>query len=290
MSSSKYILAATAIAGGVYYYDQNVQPIFPRPNQIHQELERVEHKAAESASNLQQKLTSKIDKGKTDLSKKTSELSDTLKDTKLYPAPSATDTKEAASIVDDIKKTVSSGGDVVADLAASVKEEKSRVTRTVHGYIDFINSLGKSEKSAVEKLATEAEATANSWFDWFGKREKDVENVLTSASKEAEKTTNEWFSWGSKKSDEISSTYEDSKSKLNSRFSQEKKRAIDTFENARAQYEQAIEKASKGVDPAYQKAAQKAKEDLNKSVSELKAYGDDVYTEYSSKIKDLFSK
>ena len=48
MSAGKYLLGTAALVGGVYYYDQYVQPILPR--QQHQELayqtQRVENKGS----------------------------------------------------------------------------------------------------------------------------------------------------------------------------------------------------------------------------------------------------
>ena len=59
MSAGKYLLGTAALVGGVYYYDQYVQPILPR--QQHQELayqtQRVENKGSE----LNNKLTKKIE-------------------------------------------------------------------------------------------------------------------------------------------------------------------------------------------------------------------------------------
>ena len=77
MSAGKYLLGTAALVGGVYYYDQYVQPILPR--QQHQELayqtQRVENKGSE----LNNKLTKKLKKERNLLMKRLNQSLNKLK-------------------------------------------------------------------------------------------------------------------------------------------------------------------------------------------------------------------
>ncbi|KAK6458903.1 uncharacterized protein RJT20DRAFT_4491 [Scheffersomyces xylosifermentans] len=295
MSSSKVLLGAVVLAGGAYYYDQNVQPILPwTQKQFNDGVQKVEHQTADFTN----KLTKKIDEGKNELAKKSQELTEQIKDSNLY--------SNLQSSVEDIKK-------VTQNTIVVVEDDSNPAVNAVRGYIDFVNKLGNSDKTVIDVSSVEkAPEAKKAWFDWFKGETKDYKKDLDKAKAEAEAKGNEWFAWGSKKSDEfaneanktidaqkaelnsqkaqLQSNYESTKKDLNDRYVEEKNRAIKSYESAKAQYDEVAAALKNSPDPLQNKKLRKAQDDLSSALSNLKAYGDDLYTEYYAKIKDILSK
>jgi len=295
MSSSKYLLGAVVIAGGAYYYDQNVEPILPwTQKQINHGVQKVENKTTDLTS----KLTKKIDEGKNELTKKSQEITEQIKDSNLY--------LNLQNQVEDIKRATQNNIVVVED-------DANAAVSAVRGYIDFVNKLGNSNKTIIDVSSVEkAPEAKKAWLDWFKGEGEEYKKDVSKAKAEAEAKGNEWFNWGSKKSDEFAneanktiesqkaeynsqkaqfkSNYEATKNDLNDRYVQEKNRAIKSYESAKAQYDEIAAALKKSPDPLQNRKLKKAQEDLGSSLSNLKAYGDDLYNDYYSKIKDILSK
>ena len=124
MSAGKYLLGTAALVGGVYYYDQYVQPILPR--QQHQELayqtQRVENKGSE----LNNKLTKKLKKERNLLMKRLNQSLNKLKTlmfTKNY---------------NQIPK-------ITKHVEDAVDNDKNVFVVGIQKYIDFVNQLGEGK-------------------------------------------------------------------------------------------------------------------------------------------------
>ncbi|CUM65561.1 uncharacterized protein PRCAT00003207001 [Priceomyces carsonii] len=319
MSATKYFLGTAAILGGVYFYDQNVQPIIPRKQQVQHDLDKLNKKQ----TNLSNKFTLKIDETKQKVQKQPP-IKEQIKDTSVYQnlANNASDAKDKFN-----KNT-------------TPDSEKNFLVRGVDKYIDTVNDIGGGKKhSNVQSLSNEAEAQKNSWFNWFQKEDdrfqKKLDNTKDDAANKknewfswgskktdelkdksnasadrAEEKKNEWFNWGSKKSDELQnrasdsynsakneaqkqrsnleSSLESTKNQFTSSYNEGKQKAIESYENAKSRLDELSANFSKSQEPDKQEKLNRAKGDFNSSLSNLKAYGDDVVDEINSKVKSAF--
>lgn len=361
--SNKYFLGTIALVGGVYLYDQNVQPIIPRQQQLKHDLDKVDHKQAD----LSKKLSNKIEEGKKELSKKPS-LKELLKDTTLY--------QKVVNNAEEYKDAVNE--------ATTPDSEKNFLVRGVDKYIDVVNSIGDSNKTttpystmsgqvevkekpwfggwfqkedSVERAKKDAEAKKDEWFSWGSKKSGEAKKEYGKAKNDAEAKKDEWFSWGSKKSDEASrdierakkdanskanewsawgskkadqaandveakkdewanwgskksdelskdfnkkydqgkdelnkqlakfqGNYEQTKNQLSAKYEEEKARAISTYEAAKANLDDLTTKFVRSTEPDKEVKLQRAKEDFNSSIFNLKSYGDDVLEDINRKL------
>ncbi|KAK6463121.1 hypothetical protein DFJ63DRAFT_312446 [Scheffersomyces coipomensis] len=292
MSSTRYFLGAAAILGGAYWYDQNVQPIIPRqqredikqfekhaqadlkkfeketvPNQYQQHIEK-------PLNSITQQINEQSKKLESNLKSSTDSVVQQVKDSKLYQDLQTKPQEIRSSINTAIK---------------DIEDDKSYLVKTVDHYIDLINHIGESaaptpttDYSTVSRRVEIKEPNTNWFGNWFGsKAETDLEKTKS----ELEKTTNSWLNWGSAKSDELNQSVNEQKDKFSKRFSQEKDNAIKQYDQAKRDLDDLIASSAPNVnDPRLIKA----KQDLLSSVNHLKAYGDDVYQEYSDKISKFF--
>ncbi|KAI5968814.1 PRS, partial [Candida margitis] len=217
MSAGKYFLGAAAIAGGVYYYDQNVERILPRKE--HQQLAQQTAKIDEKAHEWNNKLTQKIEDGKKELEKKTDSVTSSVKESDAY--------QTFRGNKEDYRKSVKD--------AATPEDEKSVFKRGMQKYIDFVNCLGtnsvKTGETQVSSVGPLPEVKEKPIFgNWFGKSDVDEAKDKAESEKnklfnwgsdkadeakaDAERKKNEWSAWGSKKSEEAKSEAEHEKSKL----------------------------------------------------------------------------
>ncbi|KAK6200206.1 uncharacterized protein RJT21DRAFT_41866 [Scheffersomyces amazonensis] len=267
MSSTRYLLATVAIAGGAYWYDQNVQPIIPRQqrNEIKQELNKFQDKAhnqiVQPAQDLNNKLTKEIKNSKQELTE--------AKDSRLY--------KEIKAVREDIQASYDKA-------VKDIDEDKNILVKAVGKYIDAINSIGESATSKANETreeVTQQVEKSKGWFeDWFGSKTDKVEAEL-------EKSKKDWLNWGTSKQDELSKNYENTKKQLGERFDKEKQRAIEQYEIAKKNFDNLVADLQPDSPNREQKLS-RAKQDLTNSVNNLKAYGDDLYKDYSAKISNLF--
>ncbi|ODV79873.1 putative hyphal cell wall protein [Suhomyces tanzawaensis NRRL Y-17324] len=309
MSASKYILGTAAIVGGVYYYDKNVQPILPRQQrqQIRHEVDRAEQKS----SDLTNKLSNKIEESKKELSQKSQEFTDKIKDTTLY--------QKVTEHQDEAKANYR---------ALKAPEDKNLIARGVDKYIDLVNGASgvDTKTTPYSSVSPDYEVKEKSWFgDWFKKDDDKFNQKLGEAKKEASDKKDEWISWGSKKSDEaekqgeswskwgskktdelsndINKTYEDGKKELNKQgsklqsnlsetkdqlsasYQEGKAAAIRNFEEAKAKVDELTTRLQKSTEPNKEEKLHQARLDLNSSLANLKSYGDDVVNEITSKFK-----
>ncbi|MDC6271505.1 hypothetical protein PP707_04335, partial [Acetobacter pasteurianus] len=216
MSAGKYALGAAAIVGGVWYYDQNVQRILPRKEhqQLAQQTARIDHKAHE----LNNKLTNKIEDGKSHLQKKTETVKDDVKSSQTY--------KDFQANKTDYKKHVED--------ATTPRSEKSVFALGMERYIDFVNCLGegkvKTGETQYSSVGPLPEVKEKPIFgNWFSKGEDKVDQ----AKEEAEKKKNEWTAWGSSKADQAKADAEKEKNKLFNWGSDKKDEAKDKAEQAK---------------------------------------------------------
>ncbi|KAI5955445.1 CSP37 [Candida theae] len=195
MSAGKYLLGAAAIAGGVYYYDQNVERILPRKE--HQQLAQQTAKVDQKAHEWNNKLTQKIEQGKKELDKKTNSITESVKESDTY--------QKLHQNKEDYRKSVKD--------AATPEDEKSIFKRGMQQYIDFVNCLGtnsvKTGETQISSAGALPEVKEKPIFgNWFGKSDVDE------AKDKAEQKKDEWVSWGSKKTEQAKADAEHEKNKL----------------------------------------------------------------------------
>ncbi|KAL6454744.1 CSP37 37 kDa cell surface protein [Candida maltosa Xu316] len=318
MSAGKYFLGAAALVGGVYYYDQKVQPILPRKQ--HQELAQHAQSIDNKANELNNKLTQKIDDGKDFIIQKTDSAVQQVKDSSIY--------KNVKQNTQDYKKSVEE----------ATEQDTNALVAGVRKYIDFINKLGEGKietgTTQYSTVSPNVEVKEKSIFEgWFGSSDSDkLKNKANQAAndvKEAkEKAEEGFFNWNSKKLDELdaksndalnwtnkqidyasaefnkyyaqaqkdwtdsidnlSKQWEDSKKSLNGKFDAEKDKAIKTVRDAKTQFEKTRDEVAN--DPYKKEKLDKAKDHFQSAVHNLKLFGDDIYNDFDKKFKDLFNQ
>lgn len=320
MSAGKYLLGTAALVGGVYYYDQYVQPILPR--QQHQELayqtQRVENKGSE----LNNKLTKKIEEGKKFVNEKTESVTKQVKNSDVY--------QKLQLNTEDYKKHVED----------AVDNDKNVFVVAFQKYIDFVNQLGEGKvqtgTTQYSTVSPNVEVKEKSIFgNWFDKSDNKVDQLKNDADKKineakdkAESTKSDFFNWNSKKADELdkkaneainwtnkqidyasaewhkhyeqakgdwnkalddlSKQWNDSKKQLNGRFDTEKDRAIKGVEDAKSNFEKLSNDLAN--DASKNQKLKDAQDHFGKSLENLKLFGDDVYNDFAKRFDDLFNR
>ncbi|CAI5755531.1 unnamed protein product [Candida verbasci] len=270
MSTGKYLLGTAAIVGGVYYYDQFVQPILPRKQ--HEQLNKTTNRIDKDSNRINDKLSDKIEQGKNLLQEK----KEALKDTKLYKNFTNDDKK-----VDELK--------YFARENTTPDDDKSVLKKSVQKYIDFINCLGEGKYETErtpyssmgeleevkekpifgglfnkkDEVKDKAEAKKNEWSNWGSKEldqaQSDAEakknewsswanKKLDQAQSDAEAKKNEWSNWGSKKADELKDDAETKKNQL-SNWTSEKTDQTEAKKNELTSWgSKKLDEASKDLD------------------------------------------
>lgn len=179
--SSKKILSGLVIAGGgLYYYDQNVDPIVSRvliPEKVPQPsytatppVMKDELKKQEPAG-IRKELEDKYNQ----IESKTSELSSRLTSSFQSGSGSGSGSGSAHPAADRFN----SGGTIPKP------GEGFSLRLAVANYFDYINSVGESlmgKKTSEVPNTEEVKSNANSWFNWGTQKAKDVGEEEKSAA------------------------------------------------------------------------------------------------------------
>lgn len=309
--SQKVLIGAVVLAGGAYLYDKNVSPIFSKQKvQVNYELQKLEHKSKD----LGDKLTDKLQDTKQDLSKKTSEIKKSVEKSDLYNSLKQKTTdfqKQAEQYKHDVKDAANA--------------DKSFFVKGVHYYIDKVNEIAGATEQTTEystmshRVEVKPQQPSKSWWNsWFGSKEKEVKQFGENVKNDAEQTKNSWLNWGSKKADEVEKSidhksdvarsdyyktksnaegaYQDTKKSVESTYNDIKKeaqnygstaynegkdKAINAYETAKKEYDN----FASGLSSADTKHLEKAKQNLNSALNNLKSYGEEVVNEVNKKFK-----
>lgn len=303
---TQIIALGAIVAGGAYYYDQNVQPIWSNhkvpPIEDDKkppfDLKKIDSKTKE----LGNKLTNRFEEQKKEIESKT----------------------KNSSLFNQVKE--------------EPKDNRTLPIKLADKYIDVVNSFGESTTAKTKELnqdsknlKSKVEDESKSWFNWFDSKKKD-EQANLEASKEhwfdwgaskqdqltsqAEEEKKNWLNWGSAKKDEVNDQLNDvkdwNKSKLqeadetrlkyqqqvkdeydvqakkfNDTLSKEKKAAIDQYNSAKHNLEDLTSKLSSKTSSLFgskEEVSEKekanahlnqAKKDFEDSLNNLKKFGDD---------------
>lgn len=261
MSTGKYLLGTAALVGGVYYYDQYVQPILPRKQR--EELAYQTKNLEQSANDINNKLTKKIEEGKDFVVKQSDAVTKQVKDSSIY--------KDVKKSTEDYKSAVENATDF----------DKTSARKAIQKYIDFINQLGEGKfettTTQYSTMSPNAEVKETSIFDsWFGGAKTDAQKAKDEARKKAEnakesvkdatkKAENGFFNWSSPKIEEADKQIE--------------KAANDTVNWANKQYNQAANEVNKQIDYAsaeFNKYYAKAEKDWSKAINDLNKQWEDT--------------
>lgn len=279
--AKKILLGLAVVGGGLYYYDQNILPIFTtdkkgapiavgqaKPSkEVRKEYGKLEDKAKDFGSQLKKT----VDEGVTDLKNKKDSAISSIKDSDTY--------EKWSQKLEDYK------GDV--KVAADSLDDKPLANKLAAKYIDIVNKLGETDDERLKELplATSARQqeikkelaqSQRTWYSWFsGEKEElksDIKNTKDDLAALAEKEKNAWFNWGSKKADEAQQAAENAKKDAKA----EKDKWVNWGSNKADEAQRAAEDAKKDVKAEKDKwvswgsnkadEAQKAAEDAKKDV------------------------
>ncbi|EEQ36163.1 hypothetical protein CLUG_00286 [Clavispora lusitaniae ATCC 42720] len=247
--SKNFLIGAAVLGAGVYYYDQQVQPIFPRNAKNQVTLPHPSENVRKSAQDVEVKAK--------ELGSQARDFGSSLKKTVSLSADEAK--QKADSTIASIKEsdTYNKWSEKLDSYAQDVKvaadevENKPAPNRWAAKYIDFVNSLGqtkdeklkelasstslrqqeikndldykstswsswwsgkKSEAEAEkDRLANKAEAEKQGWLNWGSDKKREAEKKWESGKQQAEAEKQSWLNWGSKKADEAEKTAKDVK-------------------------------------------------------------------------------
>lgn len=279
--AKKILLGLAVVGGGLYYYDQNVLPIFTtdkkgapvaigqaKPSQeVRKEYGKLEDKAKDFGSQLKKT----VDEGVHDLKNKKDSAISSIKDSDTYD--------KWSQKLEDYK------GDV--KVATESLEDKPLANKLAAKYIDIVNKLGETDDERLKELplATSARQqeikkelaqSQRTWYSWFsGEKEElksDIKNTKDDLAALAEKEKNAWFNWGSKKADEAQQAAENAKKDAkaekdkwvnwgSSKADDAQKAAEDAKKDVKAEKDKWVNWGSKKADEA-QQAAENAKKDV----------------------------
>ena len=187
MGNGTKILATGAIAaGGLYYYDQNVQPIFsrrkvpPAPNSTYTSTYGKQADPFEERTN---ELDLRVSTYKTPQQKKISQ-----------KAENAYDSIKHSSLVNKL----SSKSDELENKLDD--HNKNALVRLGDKYIDLVNKVSgdgpiseRELRERANRLQARADREASSWFNWFGAKKDEAGDRLDDARKHAEREKKKWL-------------------------------------------------------------------------------------------------
>lgn len=314
MSANKII--PVVIAGGaLYYYDQNVNPIISRS--FHQAPEK-KTQATSTVEQVKQE-TKQIGKSFENqynrLENKTNELYQKI------PSFNVNGTKEQAKKEFDDKKTELTNNDNIfkqgiasyfdwvnsiggsARYEANLKSQKDTKAKTWFTWASkqaddsletfdldkakTINEYKKTKLSLDElvkeyqnkHLTKEQQENLDKARKSFNQSLTHLQNygsdLVDSINDSLNQTTNSWWKWGNKKGDELSDNYD-----------AQKQKAIKQYESSKKKFDELslkIGNKSKAEKDDYLKDAQK---DLNKCLTNLQRFGNDVVDETNAKFQE----
>lgn len=279
--SKKLLAGLVVVGGGVWYYDQNIHPIFSNDDKLkHQvtqakkdatpsedtnrELRKLDNKARDFGSQLKQTAS----KSTEDVRNKADSTLDSVKDLDLYKKWS----KKLDLYGDDVK------------LAAEDIERKPLGHRVAAKYIEWVNSVGQTDDEKLKELASsnprrqhqirdELNRSNQTWGEWWSGKKDKLDDKAEQAKKDAEQKKDLWFNWGQEKKDEARDKAEQAKKDAENKKDSWLNWGQDKTDEARNKAEQAKKDAENkkdswlnwGLDKKdeVKKDAKDAKKDLN---------------------------
>lgn len=238
--SKKVFLGLAVVGGGLYYYDQNVSPLFTtdkkgapiavgnaKPSkEVRQEYNKLEDKAKDFG--LQLKKT--VDEGAHDLKNKTDLAVSSIKNSDSYEkwsqkledykgdVKTATDSLEdkplpnklAAKYIDLVNKIGETDDERLKELQSAtsarqqeIKKELAKSQGTWYSWLTGQkDDLKEEAKDKKDELAAKAEKEKKAWFNWGSDKVDDAKQAAHDVKKDAQSEKDKWVNWGSKKVDD----------------------------------------------------------------------------------------
>lgn len=229
--AKKIILGLAVVGGGLYYYDQNIGPIFPRA-----ETEKIKQQAikwgkvAEPAPEVKaefRKLDTKAREFSTQLKNTVSELAEGLKKKAEAIRKQADSTVDSVKKSDDYKEWSQKLENYSDDVkrAAEAIEEKPLPNRLAAKYIEFVNSIGQTDDEKLRELQSapshrqqelrdELAASNKSWSSWWSGKKAEAHHTADKFAQNAANEKNSWLKWGNAKANEAQAKTESTKKDL----------------------------------------------------------------------------
>lgn len=218
--AKKLLFGAALVGAGVYYYDQQVQPLFPRNEKtqvlIAQPPVHVEQ-AARGADARAKQLGSQV-----------RDLGSLVKKNVGVQAEAAE--KKTNSVIASIKdsETYSRWSDKLDSYSQDVKVAAEEVDKKPWGnwlavkYIDIVNRLGQTKEEKLNELASSTSARQQEikkdldyketkWYSWWSGKKDDARAEADKLASTAEAEKKSWVRWGNKKADEVEKNAQDAK-------------------------------------------------------------------------------
>lgn len=308
--AKKLLFGAALLGAGVYYYDQQVQPILPRnasnqisvapPAEVKKAARETEAKTKEVGAHVRDlgSLVKKTVGLQADaVEKKGNSVIESIKDTETYNRWS----EKLDSYSQDVKT------------AAEEVDNKPLGNWIAVKYIDFVNRLGQTEDEKLKELASSTSARQQEikkdlsketrWFSWWSDKKEDArakaDDLAYRAEQEkkgwvnwgndkVETEKNKWYKWGNAKKEEAKAKGEEAQAdlkaslkhqqkELGQTFEEGKSRAVAEYNRARSNLEDLLKKTGdKASDLADDSRLRKAKKDLESAGESLRLYGADL--------------
>lgn len=292
------IIGAALVGAGAYYYDQQVQPIFPRnyknqvvaphaSGQVELAARDAEAKAKEFGTQVRDfgsQVKNSVGRQAETAEKKTNSVIDSIKDTETYNRWSekldsyTLDVKVAAEEVDNkplgnwlaikyidfVNRLGQTREEKLNELASSTSSRQQEIKKDL-GYNNtkwYSWWSGKKEDARAEadRLANKAEAEKNSWLSWGNKKADEAEKGARDTKKNVEDEKNKWLSWGSAKSDEVKQKSESAQSDVKATLEQQQKELSKSLEAGRERAIGEYYRAKKNLEDLTKQAGNKASE------------------------------
>lgn len=288
--SKKLVAGLVVVGGGLWYYDQNVHPIFSNEDKFKQKVSNAKHQAQPSddttkelrkldskARDFGSQLKSTANKSTEEIRHKTDNAIDSVKESDLYKKW----LKKLDSYTDDVQR------------AAEEVENKPLGPRLAAKYIDFVNRLGQTEEEKLKELASsnpsrqreiraELDRSKQTWGEWWSGKKNKLDDKAEQARRDAEQTKDSWLSWGQDKKDEAKKNLDQQGNEWSNTFEAGKQRALDEYYRAKKNLEDLTKLASEKANNAKNEVnpddryLTKAKDDFQSALGNLSKYGSDL--------------
>lgn len=211
MTAKKVFIGLAVVGGGLYYYDQNVAPIFPKDKKVavpseavNKDLRKLDRQTHELGSQVKKTAGDQADafRSKTDsavsaVKEKTDSAVNAVKESDMY--------NRWSGKLDDYLKDVR--------LAAEEIEQKPLPSRLAAKYIELVNKIGQTETEKLDELASstssrqqqiksEMNRSQQSWSSWWSGKKNEADSKVDELQSRAEQEKQGWLNWGSSKKDE----------------------------------------------------------------------------------------
>ena len=285
--SKKVFLGLAVVGGGLYYYDQNVEPIFfkraavslGKPlKKVRQPSSKLEDKAKDFGSLLKKT----AEEGLSDLKNKTDSVVSSIENSQTYNNWSAT--------LEDYKKDVKVAADNVG--------EKALRNRLAAKYIDAINRIGQTEDKRLKELVSATSARQqelkrelaqceSTWYPWLMGKQHGSKQVKNDLASKAEKEKKSWFNWGSAEKaaqdahKDVSDAAYALKNQLSESFEAGKQKAITEYNRAKQNLDDLTNQVQAGTIQLKNRVEddgnlKRAKSEFQSALSNLKRFGSDL--------------